>query len=164
MYYYSAWAYRKIDSFIYFKSLVWHFLFFHQPKVLFDFWRNILFLNLSSPIWHHLDISHGEGLGLELAFASSVSKMQAQRWGKQPTYICVALRSHPREHSGGAPGGAGIPQLHTVLQGKMEPDADAEQQRACCHNIYSYCKLVVYIKVSWNFRKVLLINAWLNRN
>lgn len=70
-------AERLIDLFI--LNHLYEIFCFHQPNMLFDFWKNTLFLNPSSPIWHHLDFSYGDGRGLALAFASSASMLGVQK-------------------------------------------------------------------------------------
>lgn len=84
------------------------------------------------------DFSHGEGLGLTLAFAASVSKLGSTEVGesKLGTWICKVLRSCPRERSGGAPAGARRPLCARSL-GKMEADATAEQQTPSCQSASS---------------------------
>lgn len=78
--------------FFFFEYLYDIFLCFHQPNMLFDFWRNMLFLNLSSPFWLHSDFSIREGLGLVPAFASCFSKLGAQGQARLNTYCESALQ------------------------------------------------------------------------
>lgn len=162
MHYYSAWACRKIDWFIYFKSLVWNFLFSPTHHVIGFLEKHFISESEQPRLapfrffpWRQLGTCTCLCLFRQHAGSAEVGKSKEAMW------ICVGTEvSRSGASRGDLQTERAVPCVHTLLAREDGTWHWCWTKKTFLSWYFLLLQADCLYKVSWNFRKVLsLINA-----